>query len=80
MKKFVCFIISITGTLTYCFSQSVTLVYSKTSTQQAYAAGILEQTVSKRGYSIKETGADYLVSFVIDKKTGQRSLFDTTCF
>ena len=68
MKKFVCFIISITGTLTYCFSQSVTLVYSKTSTQQAYAAGILEQAVSKRGYSIKESGADYLVSFVIDKK------------
>ena len=73
MKKILCFIISIVASLSYSIAQSVSIIYDNTSPQQSYAAAVLEQTILKRGYSLKKSGEDYLVNFRIDKKLGSEA-------
>lgn len=50
------------------FSQTVNILYSKASPQAAYAAGILEKTLLKKGTVVKETKADLAIKLTVDAK------------
>ena len=56
-----------------CFCQTVVISYTITSSKQAYAARILEQTFSKHGYAYKRSGAEYTINFLVDKKLGSEA-------
>ena len=53
--------------------QTVTISYTITSPKQSYAARVLEKAFSKRGYSTKDSGAEYTVGFLVDKKLGSEA-------
>ena len=74
MKKILCgFIAGLACLGNLSFSQTVAMNYNVTSSKQAYAAGVLEQTFSKRGYTYKKSGAEYTVNFLVDKKLGSEA-------
>lgn len=69
MKKMVCCLLVGYMYLNHsCFSQTVTISCNKTSPQQAYAATILERSLLKKGYAVKETSADYEIELTISAK------------
>ena len=53
--------------------QTVTISYTITSPKQSYAARVLEKAFSKRGYTTKNSGAEYTVGFLVDKKLGSEA-------
>ena len=57
----------------FCCCQTVDISYTITSSKQAYAARVLEQTFSKRGYASKRSGAEYTINFLVDKKLGSEA-------
>ncbi len=48
------------------FSQRVSLQYDTSSPQTIYAARMLEKSLLERGYSLKETQPDYVISLSIN--------------
>ncbi|HEX5172347.1 MAG TPA: glycoside hydrolase family 20 zincin-like fold domain-containing protein, partial [Cyclobacteriaceae bacterium] len=52
--------------------QSVNLVYDRSSRQAGYAAGVLEKSLVKNGYSIRKR-ADYSVTLAIAEDIGKQS-------
>jgi len=67
MKKIlVCFILIISGFTGVGFSQPVNLLYSKTQPQAAYAAGMLTKALVKKGITVKEAKADFVINLVLD--------------
>ena len=47
-------------------SQIIHLKYDKSSPQAKYAAGMLIKSLEKKGYSLTENQAEYLIDLVID--------------
>lgn len=60
------FIIFITVFISSVFSQSVNIVYSKASNQAAYAARVLEKSLTKKGYSLKPSKPDFVITLTIN--------------
>ncbi|MDP4262922.1 MAG: glycoside hydrolase family 20 zincin-like fold domain-containing protein [Bacteroidota bacterium] len=50
------------------FSQAVAIHFSASSPQEAYAAGQLRETLIKKGYSVRESPADYEISLSVNAK------------
>lgn len=73
MKKPICFIYFFAAFLFIGQSQSVSVLFDNTSPIQNYAATTLQQSVLKKGYSIKKSGASYLINFLINKKLGSEA-------
>src|SRR4028118_540528 len=48
------------------FSQRVSLQYNKSTPQTIYAARMLEKSLLERGYSLKETQPDYVISLSVN--------------
>ncbi|MDB5111272.1 MAG: hypothetical protein JWR67_2386 [Mucilaginibacter sp.] len=55
------------------FSQSVNLVYPKTSPQAFYAAGRLKQALTKKGYLVKTAKADYTINILNNAQLGNEA-------
>ena len=69
MKKITwCIIISLSGLMREGFSQSVHIAYSKASLQEAYAAGMVEKSLLKKGYSLKGSNAEFEIRLTINKE------------
>lgn len=74
MKRiFFCLIIVSAGLSATSFSQSVSIVYVKESIRQAYAASVLKESLTKKGYTFKKSGSAYAINFLIDKKLGSEA-------
>ena len=73
MKKPICFIFFFAAFLFIGQSQSVSVLFDNTSPIQNYAATTLQQSVLKKGYSIKKSGASYLINFLVNKKLGSEA-------
>jgi hypothetical protein len=59
-------IILFTGFVYSANSQTVQLQYDKSSSEAKYAAGILEKCLERRGYTIKEKKAFFIIEIVIN--------------
>ena len=60
MKKILaCFILIFPLWNHFVFSQTVGIVYNKSSPQQVYAATMLQKSLTKKGYAVKEISSDY---------------------
>lgn len=69
MKKIIwCIIISLSGFMRAGFSQSVHIAYSKASLQEAYAAGMVEKSLLKKGYSLKGSNPEFEIRLTINKE------------
>jgi hypothetical protein len=62
MKKIIFLLIISATAVSYGFSQSVQIVYSATSGQATYAAGMLDSALRKKGYTRKETPTDFEIN------------------
>ena len=58
-------VVALFGILPFAFSQAVNIVYSKASPQSSYAAEMLGRSLSKRGYTLKEAKADFVIGLAI---------------
>lgn len=65
MKKILLFIVFI-GLAHLTFSQSVSLLYDHALPQTKYAAQMVEKSLLERGYSLKETPSDYVISLAVN--------------
>src|SRR5215212_619108 len=69
MKKIIwCIIISLSGSVREGFSQTVRITYSKASLQEAYAAGMVEKSLLKKGYSLKGSNTEFEIRLTINKE------------
>lgn len=67
MKKMLCcLIISLIGFVPIGYSQTVNILYSKSSPQATYAAGMIEKSLMKKGYSLTGSKADFLINVAIN--------------
>jgi hypothetical protein len=67
MKKIgLLFFVCIVSLIQYGLAQTVSLQYSRSSPQQVYVAGILEKTLLKKGYQLKEKLATYKINFIVN--------------
>ncbi len=74
MKRlFFCVIIVLAGLFATSFSQTVSIVYVGDSFRQAYAASVLKQSITKKGYTFKKSDAAYVINFLVDKKFGSEA-------
>ena len=73
MRKMFCCLAGLACLYNFCFCQTVDISYTTASSKQAYAARVLEQTFSKRGYAYKRSGAEYTINFLVDKKLGSEA-------
>lgn len=68
MKKILwCFILCFVTFIPLGFSQSVNILYAKTSTQATYAAGMLEKALVNKGYTLSPgSKADFEVNLLVN--------------
>ena len=65
-KMLCCLIISLIGFVPIGYSQTVKILYSKSSPQATYAAGMVEKSLTKKAYSLSGSKADFLINVVIN--------------
>ncbi len=65
MKR-ILFIVVFIGLAHLTFSQRVSVQYNKSLPQAAYAARMLEKSLLERGYLLKETQSDYVISLSVN--------------
>ncbi|MDB5245941.1 MAG: hypothetical protein JWQ40_335 [Segetibacter sp.] len=76
MKKIICLlIIALTGFIPSAFSQAVHLVYSKASPQATYAAGVIKKSLTAKGYTLKESEADFEIHLSVNTGNLQSEAF-----
>ncbi|HLL43578.1 MAG TPA: glycoside hydrolase family 20 zincin-like fold domain-containing protein, partial [Segetibacter sp.] len=65
-KMLCCLIISLIGFVPIGYSQTVKILYSKSSPQATYAVGMVEKSLTKKAYSLSGSKADFLINVVIN--------------
>ena len=65
-KMLCCLIISLIGFVPIGYSQTVKILYSKSSPPATYAAGMVEKSLTKKAYSLSGSKADFLINVVIN--------------
>lgn len=74
MKKILVCLLSITSLINVCFSQSVHIVYTKAQPQAAYAAQMLTKSLVRKGVTVKEAKADFVINLAVDStKVGKEA-------
>src|SRR5215217_4551204 len=68
MNKTISFLIVFSGCFSAAFSQSVKMVYDKTSPQENYAVERLEKVLTSKGYAIGNTNKGIIMSLSINAK------------
>src|ERR1700761_8744857 len=67
MRKSLCLlVVFLTFCITSVFAQNVQINYAKNSPRQAYAAGVLNKALHKKGYSLKMSNHRYTIILVTD--------------
>ncbi len=67
MKKIIWFsFVTVFLSISAVFAQTVNISFPKGSQQAGYAAGILQNSLLKKGYTFKQTNAEYKISISID--------------
>jgi hypothetical protein len=69
------FIVSFIGLIHTGLSQDVRLLYDKSMPQAIYAAEVLDQSLSQRGYFVKEGQADYVIALGLDAMNLSREAY-----
>jgi hypothetical protein len=61
-KNLWCFLVFFIGSIPLSLAQRVAIQKAHDSPQAAYAAGILEKSLSRQGYALKGGQADYVIT------------------
>jgi hypothetical protein len=61
-------VIALLGLFSSAFTQTVHVNYSKTSPQLRYAAGVMEKSLMKKGYSLKESKSDFVINLNLNSQ------------